>query len=70
MRVHGSKDVKIGNVNEWSQSFVNDFREGGMPKDRRSTQTAQIVVTWTPPKLGIYKLNTDATINKSREGYL
>ena len=65
--VHDSHDICANEIVEWLRRYNAYFRESGTPKTRVVKSEGNGVVVCKPPNLGVYKLNTDATIDRASE---
>ncbi|KAK2662640.1 hypothetical protein Ddye_001214 [Dipteronia dyeriana] len=60
--VHGMPNIDMCDVVVWSEAFVSDYRKANEVARQTGSQIPKNVV-WQPPCIGIYKLNTYATID-------
>ncbi|KAK3193730.1 hypothetical protein Dsin_025040 [Dipteronia sinensis] len=54
----------VNDVVGWSRIYISDFQDSKHPQAIESNQQRVGTVIWKPLKLGMYKINTDATINQ------
>ncbi|KAK0588955.1 hypothetical protein LWI29_007692 [Acer saccharum] len=66
--VHGMGKQDMAAVVDWSMCYLSDFRAANVAenKDGMSGKIRNVVVRWQPTTEGLYKVNTDASVDSGK----
>ncbi|KAK2662575.1 hypothetical protein Ddye_001149 [Dipteronia dyeriana] len=65
--IHGLLGLNLGEVLEWSTSFVADYKVACAIENYTHQQSQGVVISWQRPIQNYYKINTDAAFDSARK---
>ncbi|KAK0603417.1 hypothetical protein LWI29_004743 [Acer saccharum] len=65
--VHSGERINLGDVAAWCSSYLREFKDANLVEDGRLGMVIPSPARWQPPSSGLYKLNTDASLDSTSQ---